>query len=248
MNGQEFVDGATITPKGTVSEDGTRRWEFFNEAANASIDVDATTEEAARVEARTGWELTHPSGPPKIPPSAVRAQILADAQGLITETFPRKYASNMEQIAGRTVHSTAVALLEGDHVTNLALICPLGGNNVTEAMAALTDKNGTVLLRTADFAARLANPVAGSGLIDDIVFDYSVTESGVYYVSYRQVGDAYVATALVSDTDASSAAVNGGNRAWGEMLDQDAIPDTVTIGAPVAGPIWFGLVRASVTP
>jgi len=55
VTGQEFVDGATVTPRGT--DWGQPLWTFYNPAAQISIDVQADNEPGAVTAAAAAAEI-----------------------------------------------------------------------------------------------------------------------------------------------------------------------------------------------
>jgi hypothetical protein len=181
--------------------------------------------------------------------ATLRAEILADGQGMIAQTFPRMSLSfgNAAQTPG-VIYSTAIALLAGDPIRSIRVLCHQGYEAFTPDLIQFTieDQAGNKVADSGDVKELF--DVAGAPPVPLIL---DVLESGLYYCSTLTVGPVVPTYGLSVDSGnavlSACALVEGSARRWAETPGQTDIPGVVEFGDPVTvgtGAVWFGVFGA----
>jgi hypothetical protein len=181
-----------------------------------------------------------------VPETSIRAQVFADAQGLISQTFSRHTLSfgNAALVSGN-IYCTALALLAGDVVTSIVMLNDRSIAGLTRVELALLAADGTVLATTGDVKDDFGDPGVK---VEPLLVPYNVAVSDLFYCAFHAHGEEVPVVAQsnwIGNTPAySSFAIGAGRCLWAEMEAQTDMPSVVVLGPPVSiapAAVWFGI-------
>lgn len=171
-----------------------------------------------------------------------RTQILATAQGIITENFSREGARGDTSILiDGTVYFMSVGLHASDFAASVTICVTTLGATVTLSKVGLYDKNGVQRAVSADQGTAWQSN--GNKTIA-FAAPYTVPADDGYYVAVVSKASVTLPTLLRSNanTGGNAPGIGSGMAAFGIQTGQTDLPATATIstaGSPIA--LWVAV-------
>lgn len=158
----------------------------------------------------------------------IRAGVLSRGEGVNAETFPRHAMTGGSILVGGTGYYSAIALLQGETVSNITICVTTAGVAMTLSKLGLYTTAGGRLALSADQATAWESQGFKTAAM---ITPYVVPTSGVYYVAVIGAGGTlpFVARTALASPSISAMAIGSSAAICGSETAQTDLDPTATI-------------------
>lgn len=171
----------------------------------------------------------------RIPQIKNRSTILAEAQGLKGENFPRLTASASGTLTDGTVQGVLTPFLAGDTITNLHVFVTVVAVTASVSLVGVYNSSGTRLAQSADLGTAWESTGTKTHAL---TAPLTITSTGGYYLAVISKGATPVSLLRGVNTGISSSPAGGSVLAFTDA-GETSLPSTATMAAGGQA-TWFG--------
>lgn len=169
--------------------------------------------------------------------AGLRQAAALTARGLGGETWPIAVCPTAGTPGSGTINGTAIGLLAGDVITNIAIAQATYTSLCSLFKVGLYKNDGTLLAVSADYSASLAT--GGQAYLIPLTAPYTVTATGGYWLAFIQLNAVGMLIQRCANGGTPGVAFGAGMSAVVQQVGQTDLVNPATL-TPASVSFWFG--------